>query len=298
MPPTHLRTAGQVSMPSNQDLNRALFLPAPPKCASRTLVALLKNHLGASVVRHKIASGHGHLVLNVPKTKLHERLISKIGLQKQKKRPLVYGHYPATEHNIAQLKRRYRAASVVIPVRPLGALLCSLIHHTRCNKYGPLDPRSSGLIDGISDFHRRSESELFHLLGIFYIPQIYLLIRSWIEATKEDNIPLFFVPFESITDAQSELLAMFNSLQPKYCLGGTTQPQRDTNDIKANISTTHRVRIDSIKSDQRESVAAIATKLLGCDDSLGELLPYLLSDLRSPGQRSVAPLAWHFHKDQ
>jgi len=298
MPPTHLRTAGQVSMPSNQDLNRALFLPAPPKCASRTLVALLKDHLGASVVRHKIASGHGHLVLNVPETKLHERWISKIGLQKQKKFPLVYGHYPATEHNIAQLNRRYRAASVVIPVRPLGELICSLIHHTRCNKYGPLDPRSAGLIDGISDFHQRSESELFYLLGIFYLPQIYLLIRSWIEATKEDNIPLFFIPFESITNAQRELMAMFNSLQPKYCLSGTTQPQRDTNDIKANISTTHRVRIDSIKSDQRESVAAIATKLLGCDESLGELLPYLLSDLHTPEQRSVAPLAWHFNKDQ
>ena len=285
-------------MPSNQDLHRALFLPAPPKCASRTLVALLKNHLGASVVRHKIASGHGHLVLNVPETKPHERWISKIGLQKQKKHPLIYGHYPATEHNIAQLNRRYRATSVIIPVRPLGSLLCSLIHHTRCNKYGPLDPRSAGLIDGISDLHQRSESELFHLLGIFYVPQIYLLIRSWIEATKEGNIPLFFVPFESITSAQRELLAMFNSLDPKYSLGSTTQPQGDLKDVKVNISTTHKIKIDSINPDQRESVAAIATKLLTCDDSLGELLPYLLSDLSSPEQKSIAPLVWHFNKDQ
>ena len=91
---------------------------------------------------------------------------------------------------------------------------------------------------------------------------------------------------------------MFNSLDPKYSLGSTTQPQGDLKDIKVNISTTHKIKIDSINPDQRESVAAIATKLLTCDDSLGELLPYLLSDLSSPEQKSIAPLAWHFNKDQ
>lgn len=282
-------------MPSNKDLQRALFLPAPPKCASRTLVALLKNQLEASVVRHKTASGHGHLVLNVPHIKSHEWWMQKIRLQPQQKRILIYGHYPASHHNITQLKRRYLAAAVIIPVRPLGSLLCSLIHHTRCNKYGPLDPRSPGLIDGIPDLHLRSESELFHLLGIIYIPQIYLLIRSWVETSRENNIPLIFAPFESITNAQNDLLTTINSFLPKD-YQTPTQPHTIANDVKVNISTTRKIKICDIEPSQRHSVNALATKLLGCDDKLGPVLHYLLSDLRSPGEKCDTPLAWNFSK--
>ena len=123
------------------------------------------------------------------------------GFQQQQNRPLIYGHYPASHHNLKQLKRRYSTAAVVIPVRPLGALLCSLIHHTRRKSYGPLDLRCPGMIDGIPDLHERSESDLFYLLGILYLPQIYLLIRSWVETTKAKNIQLIFAPFKSITEA-------------------------------------------------------------------------------------------------
>ena len=293
MPLTDLRITGEIWMPSNKDLHRALFIPAPPKCASRTLVALLKNQLEASVVRHKTASGHGHLVLNVPHFKLHERWIQKIHLQPKQKRTLIYGHYPASEHNINQLKRRYIAAAVIIPVRPLGSLLCSLIHHTRCNKYGPLDPRSPGLIDGIPDLHLRSESELFHLLGIIYIPQIYLLIRSWVEASKENNIPLIFVPFESITSAQSALVEKINSLLPKDYQSFMHSHEK-VDDVKVNMSTTRKIKLCDIDPSQRQSIHALATKLLGCDDKLGPILRYLLSDLDLRQPNCDAPLAWSF----
>lgn len=297
MPPTHLRITGEVLMPSNKDVHRALLLPTPPKCASRTLVALLKNHLEASVVRHKTASGYGHLLLNVPQIKLHERLMRKIGLQQQPKRPLVYGHYPASEHNITQLMRRYKAAAVVIPVRPLGSLICSLIHHTRCNKYGPLDLRSPGLIDGISDLHRRPESDLFYLLGILYIPQIYLLISSWIEAAKESNIPLIFAPFESITEAQSDLLTAIKRLLPDDYKSPEPQ-QRDIGNVKVNMSTTRKIKICDIEPSQRESICSIATKLLYCDDNLGPLTSYLLSDLQASEQAKKTPLLWNFSQQQ
>lgn len=64
------------------------------------------------------------------------------------------------------------------------------------------------------------------------------------------------------------------------------------------MSTTRKIKISDIGSDQRESVDAIATKLLGCDDRLGTLLPYLLSDLHSSSKDCVTPLAWQFNKNQ
>ena len=288
---------GEVSMPSPKGSQRALLVPAPPKCASQTLAALLSNHLDAPVVRHKTTKGFGHLLLNVPELGRRERWMRRIRFHQPHKRLLVYGHYPASHHNLKQLKRRYSTAAVVMPVRPLGALLCSLIHHTRRKSYGPLDLRCPGLTDGIPNLHQRSESDLFHLLGILYLPQIHLLIRSWIEATKTNNIPLFFVPFEGITRAQSELLAKINSLLPED-YQSALQPDRKNNAVKINMSTTRKIKVNDIGSIQRESVDAIATKLLGCDDSLGDLLPYLLSDLHSPDNKCVAPLTWHFNKNQ
>lgn len=288
---------GEVSMPSPKGPQRALLVPAPPKCASQTLAALLSDHLDAPVVRHKTTKGFGHLLLDVPELGRRERWVRRIRLHQPQKRLLVYGHYPASHHNLKQLKRRYSTAAVVIPVRPLGALLCSLIHHTRRKSYGPLDLRCPELTDGIPDLHQRSESDLFHLLGILYLPQIYLLIRSWIEATKIYNIPLFFVPFEGITGAQSELLAKINSLLPED-YQSALQPNGKNNAVRVNMSTTRKIKISDIGSDQRESVDAIATKLLGCDDRIGALLPYLLSDLHSPAKDCVTPLAWHFNKNQ
>ena len=284
-------------MPSPKGPQRALLVPAPPKCASQTLAALLSDHLDAPVVRHKTTKGYGHLLLDVPELGRRERWMRRIRFHEPHKRLLVYGHYPASHHNLKQLKQRYSPAAVLMPVRPLGALLCSLIHHTRRKSYGPLDLRCPGLTDGIPDLHQRSESDLFHLLGILYLPQIHLLIRSWIEATKTNNIPLFFVPFEGITRAQSELLAKINSLLPED-YQSALQPDRKNNAVKINMSTTRKIKVNDIGSIQRESVDAIATKLLGCDDSLGDLLPYLLSDLHSPDNKCVAPLIWHFNKNQ
>ena len=297
MPPTQLRITGEFSMPSPKGPERALLIPAPPKCASQTLAALLSDHLDAPVVRHKTTKGFGHLLLDVPELGRRERWLRRIRFQQQHKRLLVYGHYPASHHNLKQLKQRYSTAAVVMPVRPLGALLCSLIHHTRRKNYGPLDLRCPGLTDGIPDLHQRSESDLFHLLGILYLPQIHLLIRSWIEAAKANNLPLFFVPFESITGAQTELLAKINSLLPED-YQSAARPHAKNNAVKVNLSVTRKIKTSDIASDQRESVNAIATKLLGCDDSLGDLLPYLLSDLHSSNKKCVAPMTWHFNKQQ
>ena len=288
---------GEVSMPSPHGPQRALLVPAPPKCASQTLAALLSDHFDAPVVRHKTTKGFGHLLLDVPELGRRERWMRRIRFQQPHKRLLVYGHYPASLHNLKQLKRRYSTAAVVMPVRPLGALLCSLIHHTRRKSYGPLDLRCPGLTDGIPNLHQRSESDLFHLLGILYLPQIHLLIRSWIEATKTNNIPLFFVPFENITEAQSELLAKINSLLPKD-YKSAADPKGNNNAVKVNMSTTRKIKIGDIGFNQRESVKAIATKLLGCDDNLGALLPYLLSDLHSPTRDCIAPLTWNFNSHQ
>tara|TARA_B000000565_G_scaffold172964_1_gene130938 strand:- start:749 stop:1162 length:414 start_codon:yes stop_codon:yes gene_type:complete len=135
---------------------------------------------------------------------------------------------------------------------------------------------------------------LFHLLGILYLPQIHLLIRSWIEATKTNKFPLFFVPFESITGAQSDLLAKINSMLP-VDYQSAVDPNGKNNAVKVNMSTTRKIKIGDIGFNQRESIEAIATKLFGCDDSLGALLPYLLSDLHSPERDCVTPLAWNFN---
>ena len=129
MPPTPLRMTGEVLLPSPQGSQRALLVPAPPKCASQTLAALLSNHLNAPVVRHKTTKGFGHLLLNVPELGRRERWMRRIRFHQPHKRLLVYGHYPAPYHNLKQLKR-LSTASVVMPMRTLGALLCSLIHHT------------------------------------------------------------------------------------------------------------------------------------------------------------------------
>ena len=288
---------GEVSMPSPEGSQRALLVPAPPKCASQTLAALLSNHLDAPVVRHKTTKGFGHLLLNVPELGRRERWMRKIRFHQPHKRLLVYGHYPASHHNLKQLKRRYSTAAVVMPVRPLGALLCSLIHHTRHKSYGPLDLRCPGLTDGIPNLHQRSESDLFHLLGILYLPQIHLLIRSWIEATKTNNTPLFFMPFEGITGAQSDLLAKINPLFPED-YQSPLKSDRTNNAVKVNMSTTRKIKIEDIDFNQRESVEAIATKLFGCDDNLGALLPYLLSDLQAPAKDYIAPLTWEFNSHQ
>ena len=280
-------------MPSPKGPQRTLLIPAPPKCASQTLAALLSNHLDAPIVRHKSTKGFGHLLLNVPEIGHRERWIRAIGFRQPNKRLLVYGHYPASHHNLKQLKRRYSTAAVVMPVRPLGALLCSLIHHTRRKSYGPLDLRCPGLTDGIPDLHQRSESDLFHLLGILYLPQIHLLIRSWMETTKTNKTPLIFAPFGSITGAQCDFLATVNQLLPGD-YKSTTQPKDNNNAVKVNMSTSRKINITDIEPEQRASVEAIATKLFGCDDKLGPLLPYLLSDLCSPEHGSAAPLAWDF----
>ena len=220
----------------------------------------------------------------------------RIRFHQPHKRLLVYGHYPASLHNLKQLKRRHSTAAVVMPVRPWGPCCVPDSPHPP-QELRPLDLRCPGLTDGIPNLHQRSESDLFHLLGILYLPQIHLLIRSWIEATKTNNIPLFFVPFENITEAQSELLAKINSLLPKD-YKSAADPKGNNNAVKVNMSTTRKIKIGDIGFNQRESVEAIATKLLGCDDNLGALLPYLLSDLQAPAKDYIAPLTWEFNSHQ
>jgi len=147
----------------------------------------------------------------------------------------------------------------------------------------------------MSQQHEESE----YMINTFdlYLPQIHLLIRSWIEATKTNNTPLFFVPFEGITRAQSDLLAKINPLLPED-YQSPLQPDRTNNAVKVNMSTTRIIKIADIDFNQRESVEAIATKLFGCDDNLGDLLPYLLSDLHSPERDCIAPLTWEFNSHQ
>lgn len=137
MPSSFLRMTGEGSMPSRTGPQPALLVPAPPKCASQTLAALLSHHLDAPGVRHKTNKGFGHLLLDVPLLTQRERWMRAIGLHQPHKRPLIYGHYPASHHNLKQLQRRYSTAAVVMLVRAIGAVLCSLIHHTRREATAP-----------------------------------------------------------------------------------------------------------------------------------------------------------------
>ena len=97
---------GEVSMPSPKGPQRALLVPAPPKCASQTLATLLSDHLDAPVVRHKTTKGFGHLLLDVPALGRRERWLRRIRFHQPHKRLLVYGHYPASHHNLKQLKHQ------------------------------------------------------------------------------------------------------------------------------------------------------------------------------------------------
>jgi hypothetical protein len=273
--------------------NRALLIPAPPKCASQTLVALLSHHCDAAVQRHKSTAGFGHLLLDVPRRSRFERLRRLIGLQRQPARQLIYGHYPASENNLKHLQRRYIPAAVVMPIRPIGALICSLIHHTRCKSYGPLDHRCPGLIDGIPGFHQRTETNLFKLLGVTYLPQLHQLIRSWLEIATKNKISLIYVPFQSITNAQHELLTTIDQLLP-HDYRSKKQPRTSANDVKINISKTRKIKTSDIGENERTAIYAIAMDLLGCDDRLGPLLPYLLSDLQPFEKESKTPILWEW----
>ena len=282
-------------MPSHKEMQRVILVPAPPKCASRTFATLLSRHIDAPEKRHKSGLGFGHFLLNVPELGRRERWMQRILPQRQQERLLIYGHYPASQHNLNQLERRYSPAAVVMPVRPLGSLLCSLIQHTRHHHYGPLDLRCPGLRDGIPGFDQRSESDLFYLLAIFYLPKIHLIIQSWFQTTKKKNIPLFYVPFESITKSQTDLLIKLNKRLPKD-FRSTKQLHQNAKPVKVNISTMRKIMVSDIESSQREAVETMASQLFGGNNKLRELLPYLLSDLRAPGQQPSTPIIWNFNK--
>ena len=282
-------------MPSLTGPRRALLVPAPPKSASQTLAALLSHHCDATIQRHKSTKGVGHLLLNVPRLSRREQLLRLSGLQQSSERSVIYGHYPASQHNLKQLKRRYITAAVVMPLRPIGALICSLIHHTRRRNYGPLDHRCPGLIDGIPDLHQRTESNLFNLLGAIYVPQIHLLIRSWLEIATRNNTPLIYAPFQSITTTQAEFLTTIDALLPQD-YRSTKRPDSITNEVKINISDTRKITPSEINHTERAAVCSLATELLGCDDLLRPLLPYLLSDLDPGDNTSKTPILWEWNQ--
>ena len=68
------------------------------------------------------------------------------------------------------------------------------------------------------------------------------------------------MPFESITGAQSDLLAKINSMLP-VDYQSAVDPNGKNNAVKVNMSTTQKIKIEDIGFNQRESIEAIATKL-------------------------------------
>ena len=108
---------------------------------------------------------------------------------------------------------------------------------------------------------------------------------------------MIFVPFESVIMAQSDLLKTINQWLPQE-FKSSAAPDENASAVMINMSGTSKIRMPKIGTSERASIKAMATKLLGCDDSLGPLLPYLLSDLCSPEVGSTAPMVWDFSEQQ
>jgi len=279
----------------------ALLVPSPPKCASQTLAELLRSACHTTILKPKSGLGAGHLLLNIPPLTRVDKLRQQLGLELPiPNHAIIYGHYPASHHNLKRLARRHRPTAAVIPIRPIGALLCSVIHHIHRFDYGPLDPRCPELVEGCPQVSSMDVSDLFHLLSTLYIPKIHLIIRSWIEAGSQLNLPVILVPFESTTRRQEELSDWFGANLPGNQPDSQQHEQSaDVEVIKVNLSQTKPVPLSAIDPTHTSNALSLLDYFFPCDPKIQPLIDYLRSDLH-PKQRNKPdrPLLWRWEQQR
>ena len=79
-------------------------------------------------------------------------------------------------------------------------------------------------------------------------------------------------------------------------IDATTGAAPLTNEVKINISDTRKITPSEINHTERAAVCSLATELLGRDDLLRPLLPYLLSDLDPGDNTSKTPILWEWNQ--
>ena len=288
-------------MTDNYWIKPALLVPSPPKCASQTLAELLRSTCNTTILKPKSGLGAGHLLLNIPPLTRVDKLRQRLGLELPiPNHAIIYGHFPASHHNLKRLARRHRPTAAVIPIRPTGALLCSLIHHIHRSGYGPLDPRCPDLVEGCPQVSGMDLTDLFHLLSALYIPKIHLIIRSWIEAGSKLNLPVLLVPFESTTRLQQELRDWFGAHLPCNQAEGLRHDQRaDTEVVQVNLSQTKRVLLSAIDPSHTGNALTLLDRFFPTSPEIQPLIDYLRSDLQ-PDQRdqSDRPLLWRWEQQR
>ncbi len=288
-------------MSDNSWIKPALLVPSPPKCASQTLAELIRSTCNSTILKPKSGRGAGHLLLNIPPLTRVDKLRQRLGLEPPTpNHAVIYGHFPATHHNLKRLARRHRPTAAVIPIRSTGALLCSLIHHIHRFGYGPLDPRCLDLVEGCPQASAMDVSELFQLLSTLYIPQIHLIIRSWIEAGSKLNIPVILVPFESTTRRQVELSNWFGKHLPGNQTDGMKRHQQaHTEAIQVNLSPTKHVRLSAIDPARTANASTLLNRFFPASPEIQPLIDYISSDLQTNRHNHLSlPLFWHWEQRQ
>ena len=277
-------------------LSNAILVPSPPKSASQTLAELVSASSGFPIIKPKSHRGLGHLVIQIPPISKLEKIRRIASPRAGRPSSIIYGHFPASRHNLKQLYQRYSIHSCVMPVRPIGATLCSLINYTRVHK-GPLDPEILELTEGFAGFHRLDISEAFFLFALRYLAPMHTIIEGWARTCIAKDIRLITLPFKSIIDRQPEtnrLLSTMAGLDPERIQAG--YPQKP---IKVNLSQGARVGLSDIDESIREEVLRMATAMFRSDTNLEPLrsiFSYLVSDLSRDSdlnQSPDVPLAWN-----
>ena len=137
-------------------------------------------------------------------------------------------------------------------------------------------------------------SELFQLLSTLYIPEIHLIIRSWIEAGSKLNIPVILVPFESTTRRQVKLSDWFG----KHLPGNQTDDlkryqQAHTEAIEVNLSQTKHVRLSAIAPAHTANARTLLNRFFPDRPEIQPLIDYISSDLQTNRHSKVSlPLFW------
>jgi hypothetical protein len=233
-------------------------------------------------------------VIRVPPIGRLEKIKMIASLGASRSTDIIYGHFPASRYNIKQLRQRYQIRACVIPLRPIGATLCSLINYTRAHK-GPLDPKILGLTEAFGSFHKLSDSEAFFLLALRYLGPIQTIIEGWIYTCASEGIQIAAYPFESTTTRQQELVESLRTM-------AVTAPETDREgpppkEIRENLSKGTKAHLNEIDGATLKAVLQMATAIFSSNtdlQSLHTIRDYLLSDLsqNSPRQSHDAPLAW------
>ena len=287
-------------MTDNYWIKPALLVPSPPKCASQTLAELLRSTCNTTILKPKSGLGAGHLLLNIPPLTRVDKLRQRLGLELPiPNHAIIYGHFPASHHNLKRLARRHRPGRSNSDPTDRGPALLPHSPHPPL-RLRPLDPRCPDLVEGCPQVSGMDVSDLFHLLSALYIPKIHLIIRSWIEAGSKLNLPVLLVPFESTTRLQQELRDWFGAHLPCNQTEGLRHDQRaDTEVVQVNLSQTKRVLLSAIDPSHTGNALTLLDRFFPTSPEIQPLIDYLRSDLQ-PDQRdkSDRPLLWRWEQQR